>query len=343
MGKSTTALLAVTAILAAAAAAEASPLPAGFLASAIADFNVISNGEFAPGNDVVGPILVGGDLNPSNHPINDQPVVPLPAPIAGLGEVNVFGNVLGANNPMVGANSVVLIGGNNTTATFPGNNTALSVLQHNSFPYSFTAIWAQLNGVTGLSHTLSQLASPSTLTGSTFDGVANAQGVAVFNVPLATLNALTGTLAFTGCFTSPTPCDAVINVTNTTGTPAGFTQGFNYGGLTTPQQNVIWNFEGDTSFSNNIDKVTVNGEWFASILAPGADLENSAAIVGNAIANTVDTTGAIGEFHFSPFDCSDNLCTPTTVPEPGSLALLGGAIASFAALAPRVAMRRRRG
>ena len=121
-----TGLLAVIATLAGAASAEAAAIP---LATLFRDFNVIVNQTFVATNDVEGPVLVGGTLGsatpigPSNLMLstgllNLQDTVSLPIPVAGLGEVNVFGNVVGStssgaagSNPTVGLNSVVLIGG----------------------------------------------------------------------------------------------------------------------------------------------------------------------------------------------------------------------------------------
>jgi PEP-CTERM motif len=82
--------------------------------------------------------------------------------------------------------------------------------------------------------------------------------------------------------------------------------------------------------------VIVNNAFEASILAPDANLQSSAFIEGSVVANSMGSTAPIGaEIHEFPFDCSDNLCDappPVPTPEPGSLALLGAAIASFAAL-----------
>ncbi len=335
-------LLAALAGLWVTASAQATPLPPNFLADAIADFNVITNGNFSQNNDTQGPILVGGNLITSGHPINDVQGVPLPKPIAGLGEVNVFGNVTGTVNNSVGSGSVVLVGGTTASAvTFSGKG-AGSVLNGNLFPYSFSDIWAQF---TGMSSSLAALTPTSSITTTTINGVANADGVAVLTVPLSTLNSLTGTLSFTGCLALnlTTPCDGVILVTNTDTSNTTFkNSSLSDGALTSAQKNLIWVFEPPSGGVGGITQVDISGEWWASILAVGADVENTAPIVGNTIANTVDASGGNGEFHIPQFDCSDNLCgslaPPPPMPEPGSLALLATGLAGAAF----VGWRRRR-
>jgi hypothetical protein len=60
----------------------------------LADFNVIVDQNFVmAGPDVEGPVLVGGNLTTGAANLNLMAVVPLPIPIAGLGQVNIFGNV----------------------------------------------------------------------------------------------------------------------------------------------------------------------------------------------------------------------------------------------------------
>jgi choice-of-anchor A domain-containing protein len=330
MRKLTTGLLAAIAALTGAATAEAAAITdPNILPILIADFNAIVDGQFNSGSDTEGPVLIGGVLGPGTVALNQTDVVlgttPGTTAITGYGEVNVFGNHTAPFNNAMGN---VFVGGP-VAGTFP-NHTSLT------FNYAFppgatpadnpatfqTNIWSKM---TGFSAGLAGLTSPSTLSGSTFTGVANSKGVAVFNITLAQLNAVSGTLSFAGCLASATPCDAVVNVTG-----AGpFTQGFNYGALTSAQQNLIWNFE-------NATDVNVNGEWFASILAPDALVMNTAPIEGTLIAATYGGAAPLGsgELHYHPFDCSDNLCD---LPEPGSLSVFAAALAAFGAI------RRRRG
>lgn len=336
MRKPITALLASIATLAGAAATQAAPIPitSATTQQLLADFNVIVQNE-SNTNDIAGGVLVGGNLGPGTGPLNQAGVIlgstAGTTAITGYGEINIFGSHSNVNNPSTGH---VFVGGP-SSGTFLG---ATSVTFNYAFPPGATPadnattfqnnIWSKM---TGLSTSLAGLTSLSTLSGSTFTGVANANGVAVFNITLSQLNALTGTLGFAGCLAGPTPCDAVINVTGT-GT---FTQGFNYGALLAGQSNLIWNFE-------DASGVSVNGAWWASILDPLGSITAASDITGNVIAENYTTTA---ETHLPGFDCSDNLCStptpPPPVPEPGSLPLLAGAVAMFAALGSLPAIRRR--
>src|SRR5579871_3798342 len=97
-----------------------------------------------------------------------------------------------------------------------------------------------------MSSSLAALTPTSSITTTTINGVANADGVAVLTVPLSTLNSLTGTLSFTGCLALnlTTPCDGVILVTNTDTSNTTFkNSSLSYGALTSAQKNLIWVFE----------------------------------------------------------------------------------------------------
>jgi choice-of-anchor A domain-containing protein len=305
------------------------------VATLLCDYNAIVDGQFNSSSDTQGPVLIGGNLGPGAVALNDDGVIlgvtAGTTAITGYGEVNVFGNQTANNNNAMGH---VFVGGTLGAGLTPFGG-ATSVTSNYAFPPGAGAadnpatfqndIWSKM---TGLSANLAGLSSPSSLSGNTFNGVANADGVAVFNITLAQLNAITGTLSFTGCLAGPTPCDAVINVSGT-GT---FDQNFSYGALTAAQQNLIWNFESATA-------VDIDSMWYASIIdtAPNAVVNNTAPIVGNLIATTYGGSAPIGsgELHFFPFDCSDNLCADTPVPEPSSLTLSGpafGTLMAFAAL-----------
>ncbi len=344
------AMLAGITIAAGSTMAQASPIPASTL---FADFNVITNQSLVVANDVEGPVLVGGNLGSavplgpsllkqSNGMLNLKKVVPLPVPVAGLGEVNIFGSVVGAtaggfgSHPLVGAGSVVLIGGSNPTppatlqSLFIGKG-AGSVLQNNSFPFNFaTDIWAQL---TGFSTTLAALAPNSTFDRSTGKFTAiPVGGLAVWDLTAADLAGQPGAvLSFSGLSASDA---GVVNVTGDFKSKAPFNAAFDIPGL----PNVIFNFEDATS-------VALLPPWDASILAPNALVTASSNVIGTVVAQTYVSSA---QTH-PGYDCPAGLCgrgsdggrgdvggvvaTLTSVdpvPEPSSLALLGAALAALA-------------
>ncbi len=342
MRKSTTALLALIATLGGGAlTAQADPFPVSVL---LTHFNAITMGNFATTSDVNGPVLIGGNL--SNNGAGSLDFMQIPqtcctTPTPNYGEINVFGNNSGTWSEF--PSTRVFVGGANTGSflsagsvttgyTFPGFNQPGAGSNAATFTND---IWTPLVTV---SNNLAGLGPNSSLVGNTFTP-GNAAGTpAVFNLTLAQLNALTGGVTFGGCIGAGT-CDTVINVTGT-GT---FTQGFMFpGGDNIPGlPNVIFNFVGATGVEwggpSNFD---------ASILAVDAIGSNNGngPLVGNLVVGSVLATAPLGnEVHDAPFDCSDNLCTTTSVPEPGSLPLLGGALAMLAALACGTAIRKRPG
>ncbi|MGH7116200.1 MAG: collagen-binding domain-containing protein [Stellaceae bacterium] len=314
----------------------------------LADYNVIVDGQFNSTSDTEGPVLIGGDLGPGTVSLNSKDVVlgstAGTTAITGYGEVNVFANHTAPSN---NANGNVFVGGP-VAGTF---GSATSVTFNYAFPPGATTgdnaatfqnnIWSK---ITGFSTGLAGLTANSTFSaaGEFTPGASVGPGTpAIFDVTLAQLNAFAGTLSFEGCLAgaaaaTPTPCDAVINVIGS----GPFAQNFTF---PTPLQNtglpnVIFNFE-------NASSVKWGLHYFdASILAPFAvaGTNGSGPLIGNLVASSVSASAPIGgELHRPTFDCSDNLCTTTSVPEPGSLPLLGGALASFAVLASFAAIRRR--
>jgi hypothetical protein len=323
MRKSITNLLALIATLATAATAEAAPVPS--LTTLLGSFNGIVNNNFFTTSDVEGNVLIGGNLGGNGILDTDFGSANGITPPPNFGNVNVFGSNTGtwAEN-----GQIVFVGGSNTgTFGTPGSGSQTSGhVFANNFPND---IWAQMTGFSGK---LDGLTANSSLIGNTF-AATPVNNVAVFDVTTARLAALTGVVSFTGC-SAPT-CADIINVIGT----GSYTQSFTFPNIGTPLQNVIFNFEDLTG------TLTVNNEWEASILDPtaGSEVINTAAIEGTLVADSYGGNGSLGsgELHNHLFDCAADVCT--TVPEPGSLSLLGSAFASFAALASFAAVRRRRG
>ena len=77
--------------------------------------------------------------------------------------------------------------------------------------------------------------------------------------------------------------------------------------------------------------LTLDQGFSASVLAPFAILTNTGQIDGNFIAAQIDSSG---EVHNVEFDGTlpDGPGTPSSVPEPGTLALLGTGVLSLAGI-----------
>lgn len=297
----------------------------------ISTFGVITHTNFATTSDVRFPVLVGGNLSNSGAGILSSFSPGTPAPPIGYGEINVFGNnsgiwaengsqhvFLGGAN--VGAGKFLNPGSFTANYTFPG--AAGSPGEGTNAATFDTDIWAPL---TSLSASLAALPSSGTFNPATGTFTPAASGVSVWNVTAAQLESAQQNFKFANCLSNipnPSSCDGVVNVTG-----GSFNSGVRTFEPLFPLPGLIFNFIDATN-------ITLGNVWEASILAPSANVQTTGGwIDGNVIANSVGGLGAIGqEIHNPLFDCSDNLCTiqppPPAVPEPGTLALLGTALAA---------------
>ena len=94
---------------------------------------------------------------------------------------------------------------------------------------------------------------------------------------------------------------------------------------------IIWNFYDATG------TVAINSQLGGTVLATGATVTN-----GNQIDGTLVAQNWIGSGELHDYGFNGTLPDPPAVPEPGSMALLAGGLASFAAVGTIRHLRRKR-
>ncbi|WP_314376089.1 choice-of-anchor A family protein [Sphingomonas paucimobilis] len=306
------------------------------------EWNLIVLGDLTSSSEVEGRTFVGGNLsgNSSNYQIR----TPAPSSYAVPG-LTVVGDVLGGTkNLNNGSGALVggsvqggfnLNGGVQTVkvgGTLSNTNINQNIVQ-SGLSASDPGFVAGLNqqktllasSMTDLSNSYAGLAATSSVSiagnRATFNAVANANGVAVFNLNAADLSRF-GEIAF-----NRNGADTVI--VNVTGSAIRLDDNF-LGDATGLGEHVIWNFPTATSLE-------LTTAWKGSVLAPKAAATTANYIEGSAVFGSLIQNG---EFHLGtyigayaptspqvPVTPGSSGGSPTPVPEPATMALMAGGLA----------------
>jgi len=269
-------------------------------ATILQDFNAVIYGNASTQSDIEGAAVIGGNF--SGATLYNNPTVAQPA---GFGALTVFGSTSG-NSINIDHGGDAYVGGTKGAGiNFNGGG------QYIAAPGATIAAFE--TPLDALSQELSTLAATATLpaTGNNEELIATpgANGIAVFDITAAELDAIPSyQIDLDGASTV---------IFNVSGSTVDFSANDESG--TTGADNIIWNFYDATS-------VTLATQIAGTVLAPNAAVTNDNQIDGTLVAQS--WTGN-GELHDYPFD--GNLPS-TPVPEPGSLALLGFAVAALLVL-----------
>ncbi|MDQ1230015.1 choice-of-anchor A family protein [Sphingomonas sp. SORGH_AS_0879] len=330
--------------------AIADPLVVGI--DALKEWNLIVLGDLTSSSEVEGRTFVGGNLsgNSSNYQIRT-----VPASTYALPGLTVVGDVLGGTKNLNNG-SGALVGGNvqsgfnlnggiqtvKVGGSLSNTNINQNVVQSglgNSDPGFVAGLTQQktvlASSMTDLSNGYAALSPTAQVSiagnRATFNAVANADGVGVFNLTAADLTRF-GEIAF-----NTNGADTVI--VNVSGSAIQLNDNF-LGNATGLGEHVIWNFPDATS-------LTLSTAWKGSVLAPKA-----AAVTGNYIEGSAVFGSLIqnGEFHLGTYigtytptapnppsssGGSSGGGSPTPVPEPGSLLMMAVGLGLMAMVAWR--------
>lgn len=279
-------------------------------ASSLVDgFNVVTFGNFTSQNsDLQGTLAVGGNLTLQNYALNQ--LAPVPNSAAGGYDTVVGANFSLTNGTVYG--SVHAASASLANATICNGCSVTG----SGAPLDFASI---ANSTRAKSNFLYQLTPTGSATMSSSTLLLNASGnssLQVFSISawqLSNNSAIDVTNLAAGS-------TVVINVGDT-GSHAATTAsgGFLINGSQVQNAgNIIFNFE------NTIEDISIANSWYASVLAPYADVTGRyGAFNGDLVAASYQGNN---QFNLDPF--SGSLPTPpSTVPEPGSIGMLLGAAA----------------
>ena len=300
----TTLLLGTGMALASVATATAGPLTATAI---LQDFNAIIYQNASTQSDIEGAAVIGGNFSGAtmyNNPVGSQP--------AGFGALTVYGSTSG--------NSINI---NNGGKAYVGGSKGASVNFNGGGGY----VAAPADGIAdfesqldALSTSLSQLAATGTLpaTGNNevINAIAGASGIAVFDLTAAQLAAIPSfSISLNGASTV---------VFNVDGSSASFNANDESG--SNGAGNIIWNYYDATG------TVAINTLLGGTVLATAARVTNNNQIDGALVAQQWTGTGELHDVPFTGTVPSD----PASVPEPGSITLLGAAVIGLSLLRRRL-------
>lgn len=187
---------------------------------------------------------------------------------------------------------------------------------------AFSSVQAPL---TALSSQLAGLAANSTVkvAGSSiaFNATPDLTGTAVFSVNTSLFSPNSTVSISVG---SASSVIINVNVDSCSGTSCAynFLSSVNFTNPTSYADDVVWNFVNATglSFAN---------EFGGSVLAPLAAVSNAGPIDGTLVANSFTGGGELHSYAYTGSFLTGGNSVPATVPEPGTLVLLGGGMAAL--------------
>lgn len=314
-------------------------------------FNLVAFGSVDSNSHVDGRAYIGGSVSGGDyvqHP-NDTPASAYAGLTVGGSAANVHVNGLGAviggsiSNSTVNSGSAAVFGSSSNTSFNGGAYVAGSASGTNfngSGRINEVSSNATLQGevlaaslattfksaLDGLSDQLSQLASTGssvTISGSkvTFNAVAGADGVAVFDLTKNNLDSTLFKLSNLEFAFSTNGAKRIIF--NSDETAYDFSANFLSGSAQQIGKIAIWNFYNATS-------IKLGSQFGGAILATDAALTNNQNIEGTVVVKSLTQRGEIHEQALASLT-SDKPAQDQQIPEPGSLALLLGALALLGA------------
>jgi choice-of-anchor A domain-containing protein len=310
-------------ILAAVAASSSAARADVLNVQALEQLNLIVFGSATSVSSIDGRAVIGGSFSGTS----DAFVKGFNLPPSSYAALTVGGSVGGVVNVDNGGN--VIVGGSAATINLNGGGSARvggaivgNNNGHEQANQTGLAIPDFKASALGLSTSLDQLTSNSTLSqpnqnSNVFVAHPNANGVAVFDITGAQLQAADPTFVLNGA------TSVIINVDAAS---LSLTKNFNDAAL---GPNLLWNFYDAT-------QVTFGTEFGGTVLAPLAAVTNDNSIDGTLVANSLTQLGAI---HSDPYagqlPTSDGRSAvagaPVTVPEPSTLCLFAAGLVGLLA------------